>query len=126
MSTSVSLMEHYSLNEQDCSKQFQDKLLDKIADTYCREWRKLRSQFEMPSIVEHDIDHSATDEENKRRDFLLKWKRVKGSAATPKALINALLEIKCRDDAEGVCQLLQQWLAKEAKRNIAGNVLQLL
>ena len=39
--------------------------------------------------------------------FFSKWKEAKGSGATYRALISALLKIKCVEDAEGVCELLK-------------------
>ena len=36
-----------------------------------------------------------------------KWKKMKGMRATYKSLIHALLEVKCTEDAEGVCKLLK-------------------
>ena len=104
-----SLIERFELSEEDCEKKMSDKQLDEIALSYCREWEPLRSELEMKEIVEHDIKKNFTTEEGRRRNFLLKWKNVKGSAATAKALIIALLGIKSVDDAEGVCQLLKGW-----------------
>ena len=103
-----SLAEHFQLKEGDLAVQISDRQLDEISRSYCRQWKTLRSELGMERIVENDIDRNSTDEEKKRRDLLYKWKEVMGSAATPKALIGALLEIKCREDAEGVCKLLQQ------------------
>ena len=106
-----SLIERFELREEDCEKKMSDKQLDKIALSYCRKWELLCSQLEMEEIVEHDIKKSQSliTEEEKRRDFLFKWKNVKGSAATAKALISALLGINSVNDAEGVCQLLKGW-----------------
>ena len=47
------------------------------------------------------------DEDEKRATFFAKWKEAKGSDATYKALISALLEIGCAEDAECVCKLLK-------------------
>jgi len=60
----------------------------------------------MGVIVVRDIIRSFQDEEERRHNFLLKWREEKGSSATYKALIDALLAIGCRDDAEEVLRLL--------------------
>jgi len=62
----------------------------------------------MPSISESDIDRDHKTEKEKRAALLGKWKKKKGSAATYKRLIQALLDIECREEAEGVCELLQK------------------
>ena len=107
--TVCALMEHYQLGEEVCSQQVTDRHLNEIASSYCRHWKSLRAELGLKAIVEHDIDHSLSDdEEGKRRALFNKWKLMKGFSATYKALISALLEIKCRDDAEGVCEVLKQ------------------
>ena len=60
------------------------------------------------SIVAEDIDRSPKSEEEKRHTFFSTWKQVKGSIATYKALIIALLEVDCAEDAESVCKLVPQ------------------
>ena len=110
------LMTHCQLGEEVCNQQVTDIHLDEIASSYCRHWRTLRAELGLEAIVEHDIDRSIPgDEEGRRRAFFNKWKLMKGSSATYKALISALLRIKCRDDAEGVCKLLKKSQAKEEK-----------
>jgi hypothetical protein len=109
-----SLLDYYQLKEGTCNQQVTDKHLCEIASSYCRQWRTLRAKLGLKNIVEHDIDYSIPgDEEGRRHAFFDKWKLVKGSAATYKILISALLEIKCRDDAEGVCRLLKKSLRRK-------------
>ena len=64
----------------------------------------------MERIVADDIDRKSVEDE-KRRDFLLKWTEEKGSKATYKVLISALLKIKCDKEAEGVCKLISRPLS---------------
>ncbi len=51
-----------------------------------------------------DIDNKG--EKEKRHTFLIKWRDVKGSEATYRNLIQALLTIESVEDAEEVCKLL--------------------
>ena len=106
--TSSMLMERYSLSDDACSKQITDTHLEELSRTHCRHWRRLPSHLEMDSIVEHDVDSSSTDEGKRRHNFFMKWKERKGSDATYKALITALLKVDCRADAEYICKLLNQ------------------
>ena len=103
-----SLMECYQLKERDCNQQISNVHLDEISLNFSQKWRFLPNRLKMKDIIAHDIDRIPGDEEEKRRTFFLKWKQVKGSGATYKVLIRALLDIKCRQDAESVCKLLQQ------------------
>ena len=104
------LLAYYELGEEICNRQITDRHLDEIASSYCRRWKSLRAELGLKAIVEHDIDSIPGDEEGKRHALFNKWKLMKGSSATYKALISALLEIRCRDDAEGVCEVLKQSL----------------
>ena len=103
-----SLLSKYQLKEEHISKQVSDKLLDKISRTCCQKWRSLHPWLDMKGIVGQDIDELSTDGEGKRKAFLEKWKSVKGSEATYKKLVCALLEIECKDDAESVLKLIKE------------------
>lgn len=100
-------MEHYQLSEESCNRKVSNTHLEKISESFCRKWRSLPSFLEMETIVVNDIDHSSNDEGGKRLAFFLKWKHMKGSTATYRKLLSALLEINCKEDAEGVCEMLQ-------------------
>jgi hypothetical protein len=103
------VMEDFKLSDTDCSLQVTDAHEEKISSSFCGKWRLLPSHLEMEDIVAEDIDreHPGGEESEKRCSFLKKWKKMRGSGATYRKLINALLEAKCRSDAEGVCKLLQ-------------------
>lgn len=55
-----------------------------------------------------DIDKSQKGEEEKRHNFLKKWKKIQGSDATYRNLHDALLKINCREDAERVFKIMQE------------------
>ena len=99
-------MEEYLLNEE-CNKQITDAHLERLSSKCCGKWRNLTSHLELDSIVKDDIDRKSVRESEKRLDYFTEWKEQKGSAATYKSLIRALLKIDCRDDAEYVYQLSQ-------------------
>ena len=68
-------------------------------------------QLEVETIEAEDIDKSCKGEEReKRHKFLLKWKGIKGSKATYRQLITALLKMKCGEEAEKVCKVLKESL----------------
>ncbi len=106
--TTNSLLEKFQLTDEDCDKQVSDRHLAELSRTHCRNWRQLPPYLYMASIVEHDIDCDSRGERKKREDFFKEWKEMKGSDATYKALIGALLKIGSRNDAEYVCQLLMR------------------
>lgn len=100
------LVERYQLQEEDLNSQITDKHLDKISHSHCSQWRRLPPYLGMESIVRDDVNRlSASEEEEKRCAFFLKWKDMKGSEATYQRLISALLEMECTNDAEKVCKL---------------------
>ena len=106
--TMRSLLKLYELKEEDCNQQISSLHLNEISLNYCQKWRFLPARLNLKDIVADDISRGLGNEEDKRHAFFLKWKQVKGSDATYRRLIGALLEIKCRQDAEAVCRLLQE------------------
>lgn len=108
-----SLLQLYKLTEEESNKQVTDSHLDDISRSNCSRWRSLPPQLEIENIVVEDIDREHKGEEEKRKDFFYAWKQKKGSLATYKKLICALLKIECKDDAEGVFKLLQQSLSTQ-------------
>ncbi len=101
-------MKAYSLSDEDCSVEISKCHLQKISSSLCKDWRSLPAHLEMESIVASDIEREQVEECEKRHSFLSKWKSEKGSGATYKKLMAALLEIKCRGDAEKVCVMVQK------------------
>lgn len=98
----------YSLNEDKYNRKISDKHFDEVSRSHCSRWRSLRARLEMKNIVVDDIDRApGADEDEKRLSFFSKWKQKRGSKATYKCLISALLEIECVEDAEGVCKMLK-------------------
>ena len=102
------MMEHFKLSEADFNRQVSDSDIEKISNSFCEKWSSLPPYLEMEAIVARDVhrDHPGEARE-KRCSFLKKWKKMKGLKATYKSLIRALLEVKCTEEAEGVCKLLQ-------------------
>jgi hypothetical protein len=101
------LLKHFRLSEEVSSQQVSDIHIKEISQAYCGKWRLLAPYLGMKTIDAKDIDRGPGDEEEKRSDFLNKWKDAKGSNATYKVLIGALLDTRYRNDAEGVCKILQ-------------------
>ena len=105
----ISMMEHFKLSEAGFNRQVSDSHIEEISDSFCEKWRSLPPYLEMETIVAKDIDRDHPgDECGKRCSFLKKWKKMKGLNATYKSLIHALLQVKSREEAEGVCKLLRK------------------
>ena len=100
-------MEDYQISDKECSKQVSDIHLQKLTRTHITKWRLLPPILGLEEAMKDDIDHESGDEGEKQYKFFTGWKEMQGADATYKALINALLKIGCRSDAEYVCQLMQ-------------------
>lgn len=61
-----------------------------------------------PKTVQNDIQNDYSSLPEKRENFFSVWIKEKGSEATYRALIIALLQIKERESAEFVCNLLKE------------------
>ena len=112
------LLKQYNLKEEECSKQISDYHFDKISETLCKEWESLPSRLDMPEITISDIKKKFNDEKDRRRALFTKWKARKGSVVTYEKLIRALLDAGCKNDAEGVCKLLQKAIDKPSKISV--------
>ena len=83
-----------------------DLHLEEIASFLLVDWRSLPPHLSLEEIIVRDIERRYPDERGRRRELLQLWRQRYGSAATYRRLIQALLEIQCRQDAEAVCRLL--------------------
>ena len=99
-------MSHMHLRKEDVNKQITDEHIEVISRNSCSQWKSLPAHLGLPPITAKDIDLGPGDEREKRNTFLTTWKAKKGSEATYKKLISALLKIEHREDAEYVCKLL--------------------
>ncbi len=102
----AALMESFGLSEEYFNKEISDVHLDQISRSYCGKWRELYCYLELDEILVSDMDHMIGSEEEKRRKFFAQWKEKKGSDVTYRRLLDALLEIGCRKDAEAICKLI--------------------
>ena len=108
----LEVIKHYGIDERQCNQQVSDAHLEKISRSGCKQWKSLPPYLELDTIVAEDIDKGPANERSKRHDFLLKWKDMKGFSATYKQLITALLKIKCRQDAEKLCEMLKKYISQ--------------
>jgi hypothetical protein len=109
------LLKRHELSDRSCNKLVSDVHLEEISRSNCKQWKSLPSHLGLETIVADDIDRSQKDPREKRYDFFLQWKDIKGTGATYKQLINALLKIKCKKDADKVCQLLKNCVCPQAQ-----------
>ena len=97
------------MQELGLNQQVSDGHILKFSGSYGSKWKLMPACLNLKSIVAEDIDRSPKSEEEKRYTFFSTWKQVKGSSATYKDLIIALLEIGCGEDADRVCELVPQF-----------------
>ena len=109
----------YELTDRELERQVSDSHLEVISRSYCKQWKSLPPHLQLDRIVADDIDKSQKEDRVKRHEFLLQWKDIKGSHATYKQLLAALLKTKCRQDAESVCKMLKESLSLCAEPLVA-------
>ena len=110
--TFLQLISQYGLTEGQCNEQVSDIHLEELSRSGCKQWKSLPSHLKLEANVAEDIDKTQKKEGEKRNEFLLAWKETRGSSATYRQLITALLKIKCRLDAEKLCEKLCEMLKK--------------
>lgn len=91
-----------------CNKRITEIHIGNISRSTCRKWRLLVVYLGLKAIVVSDIEREVTSEEERRSNFFSLWRNEKGTGATYRTLIEALLEINCGSDAEYVCDLLEK------------------
>ena len=106
----VVLLESYGLTQDDWDLPIGELHLQKIAKDYCAGWVHLLPFLGMKNIIKNDILRGPGDEVEKRHNFFFKWQEKKGSSATYKKLVSALLEIEAKEDAEAVCEMLRGYV----------------
>ena len=93
---------------ESANKKITNEHIDDISRNSCSKWKSLPAHLELNPITVKDIDERGNHPgEEKRKEFFTTWKSKKGSKATYKILIQALLNIDCREDAEYVRELLK-------------------
>lgn len=100
------LMMKYRLTDRMCEREVTDETMDEIASSCCGKFREMPPYLPgMKEIHVHDAERDGHTEAEKRNAFFKTWKRGRGTDATYRVLIAALLKIKCTNDAEEVCKL---------------------
>ena len=109
------LLRQYELTEEDSEQPISDPHLEVISRTSSKEWRSLPPHLELPDTTVGDIERDSQHEGERRNNFFFTWKHKKGTRATYRNLVHALLKINCRGDAEKVCKLLLESVSARQK-----------
>ena len=107
------LLSEFDLTEKASEQPISDTHLEVISRTSSQQWRSLPPHLELPDTTVDDIEHDSHKEEERKNNFFFTWKHKKGSHATYRKLLESLLKIERRDDAEKVCKLLLESVATE-------------
>ena len=102
-----SLLSKYSLTLKDCDEVVSDIHIGVISREYCMKWYDLYPYLKLKEIDVNNVKRDYHDEVEKKGAFFSLWRHSQGSDATYTSLIQALLQIKCKKDAESICKLLQ-------------------
>ena len=103
-------MEKFQLTGVDCKIKVRECHIEEISGGCCEHWKRLQPHLNMTKISVRDIDAKPVEAKEKRMEFFQSWVEQEGSDATYFKLIEALQTIKCKEDAEFVCSLLQKQL----------------
>lgn len=96
-----------ALPGKDCDKPITDKDLEKISRCCGFPCESLASHLDVKQASAEDIKRDGKSEHERRLALLTKWSQMKGSDATYGALIDALLEIEHKKDAEEISKILR-------------------
>ena len=88
------------------NKKVSDVHILDLSMKHCKKWRSLPAFLDMDQISVSDLQYAMGSESDKRKLFLEKWQQEKGSDATYRVLMAALLSVQCRDEAEYICNVL--------------------
>lgn len=100
------ILSRHGVPESACNKKITDLHMQEIALKRCRRWKDLPVHLGMEKSDADDLDHKQISETEKIKGFLDKWEQAYGTDATYRVLMDALLKIKNRGDAEFICELL--------------------
>ena len=103
--------------EEVFDQQISDPHLEEISRTSSTKWRSLPPHLDIPDTTVSDIECDSQNEEEWQNNFFFTWKRKKGTRATYRKLVHALLKIDCRGDAEKVCKLLMESVSTRQKNS---------
>jgi hypothetical protein len=112
--TTRDLMKTHDLSEDYCTKEISDVHASSLCLLLhrCSEWQLMVPILGMKEDEVSDTEHALLSEDERRQNFILKWRKKHGCEATFKALINALIKIECHEDAEEVCKFLKKSIAE--------------
>jgi hypothetical protein len=116
--TTRDLMNTYDLSEDYCTKEISNVHASDVCLLLhgCSKWQLMVPILGMKEDEVSDTKHALLSEDERRQNFILKWRKKHGCEATFKALINALIKIECHEDAEEVCKFLKKSIAEPSQQ----------
>ncbi len=110
-------MEEFGLSEEQFDQVVSESHFEAITLCYSEKWRYLYTDLNMDLISVSNANRRHHHELDKRKAFFSEWKKKRGEEASYRKLVSALLNIDRRQDAEGVCRLLQEGFMEEESGN---------
>ena len=101
------LLSKHNLTAKDCDEIVSDIHIGVISRDYCMKWSDLYPYLNLKEIDVYNVKRDYHDEQEKKGAFFSLWRQREGSHATYAKLIQALLKLECKKDAESICKLLQ-------------------
>ena len=109
--SSDDLAARFGLGADELRKPCEERLFSNLAN-FINPWREIFSSL-LSRIDIDDINNENNSEQAKRIAALHKWKERKGSEATYKILVRALLDNGVMDQAESMCKLLARKFSQQ-------------
>jgi len=102
------LLQQFQLKEEEAILPITDIHIEDICRTQSIPWQSLPFVLlDNPRTVVSDIKSERKPEVDNRLHFFSEWRKQKGSGASYKELITALLYLTSREHAEYVCHLMK-------------------
>ena len=107
-------LDYFDLKPEDVNVKIDVQHINEIAKICIKEWDCLHTKL---GIDTKDIAATeAGSSQNRSLQIICLWKKQNGREATYKRLIDALIKIKSREEAESVCEILKSQKATVLER----------
>jgi pentatricopeptide repeat protein len=102
------LLHRFNLDEGECNKVVKKDHVEEFCKANCTKWRLLPPPLDVETVSVEEIERNNVKEMDRRCSLLNQWKQMKGYAATYRQLLNALLNMKCTEEAANLCKLMKR------------------
>ena len=112
-------LDYFHLQPEDIDAKIHEEHINKIAHICINDWKNL---YPFLGIDTKDIEaiEAELNKKDMAKSFFRLWKKRNGRDATYRRLIDALIKIKSREEAECVCEILKSKKESESHGALEG------